>query len=190
MALTIRHLKPLATPRTLRTLQLAACNATPSNRKQCFYHSYDHPPAPAYPPPETAILTSALKHIPTHGFTKEALTRGAIDAGYLPISTNLFPRGAFELVAFWCVRAREELKGVVDGGVEVEEDVRGREGGLRKSWDDGKIGVGGRVRSLVLERLRMNVESGVVGKWQEVRYILSIAVHLHIPLELVSKNAF
>jgi ubiquinone biosynthesis protein COQ9 len=190
MALPIRHFKSLTVLRNLRALPSASCTLTPTRWKQCSYHSYDHPPAPAYPPPETAILTSALKHIPTHGFTKEALTRGAVDAGYLPISTNLFPRGAFELIAFWCVRAREGLKGAVDCGVEVEGGLKGREGGLKTSWDEGKIGVGGRVRSLVLERLRMNAESGVVERWQEVRNTLSVTLYLHIPLGTRSKNLF
>lgn len=115
------------------------------------YHSYDHPTAPPYPPTETSILTASLTHVPIHGFSETALTRGAQDAGYLPISTNLFPRGVFELVLFYLVQRRLALKGRT-----VPE----------------ALGVGGRVRNLVLERLRMNREEGVGVRWSEVRYVL------------------
>jgi ubiquinone biosynthesis protein COQ9 len=152
MALPTRLLKPMPRPRNLRVLQP---QSFPCKWKQ--YHSYDHPSAPTYPPPENAILSASLKHVPAHGFTKESLTRGAVDAGYLPISTNLFPRGEFELVAFWCGRGREGLKGAVEG-----------DEGLRRKWEEGHVGVGGRVRGLVLERLRMNVREGIVGRWTEV----------------------
>jgi ubiquinone biosynthesis protein COQ9 len=98
--------------------------------------------------------------VPSHGFTNTALQLGAKDAGYLSISLNLFPRGVFELVMFYLVNKRLQLKERVDG-------VEGREG-LRRFWDESKMGVGGRVRGLVLERLKMNVESGIVPRWQEV----------------------
>jgi hypothetical protein len=56
----------------------------------------------------------------------------------------------------------------------------------RRRWEEGKVGVGGRVRSLVLERLRMNAEAGVVGRWQEVRKLLSIAIQLYTPTALTN----
>jgi ubiquinone biosynthesis protein COQ9 len=180
MAPRTRLLKPLVAARNFRALQ-SSQSTLPSRWKA--YHSYDHPSAPAYPPPETAILTASLKHIPTHGFTKESLTRGAVDAGYLPISTNLFPRGEFELVAFWCGRGREGLKERVDGDAIGEKGVGVN--GLRKQWDDGKVGVGGRVRSLVLERLKMNAEAGIVERWQEVRSMLFRAIQKHISVVLL-----
>lgn len=43
---------------------------------------------------------------------------------------------------------------------------------LREVWEQGRMGVGARVRGLVLERLRGNVDSGVVGRWQEVLMLL------------------
>jgi ubiquinone biosynthesis protein COQ9 len=70
------------------------------------------------------------------------------------------PRGIFELVLYHLVRQREALKDRIDGGVEGKR--------LKDVWEERRVGVGGRVRGLVLERLRGNVESGVVGKWQEV----------------------
>lgn len=87
---------------------------------------------------------------------------GAQDVGFLPVSVNLFPRGVFEIVLFWLGRERGVLGGLVEG-------VGGCEGeGLRKVWDEVGLGVGGRVRGLVLERLKGNVRGGVVGRWQEV----------------------
>jgi ubiquinone biosynthesis protein COQ9 len=166
MALPIRRLKPFACPRYLRSV--------PAIAKQ--YHSYDHPTAPPYPPSESAILAAALTHVPEHGFTQASLTRGAQDAGYLPISMNLFPRGVFDLVLFYLAQRRLALKDAVAGE------------GLLKTWDEGKVGVGGRVRGLVLERLRMNAKFGVVGRWQEVCHILKLfnftfkpyaMIHLH-----------
>jgi ubiquinone biosynthesis protein COQ9 len=123
-----------------------------------LYHSYDHPSPPPYPPAETSILSAALLHIPTHGFSDKSLVLGARDAGYLPVSVNLLPRGVFELVMFWLVSRRLGLKETLDGN----------NGGLKRQWEEQKMGVGGRVRSLVLERLRMNERAGTVGKWQEV----------------------
>lgn len=52
------------------------------------------------------------------------------------------------------------------------------DGGLQKVWDDMGLGVGGRVRALVLERLRANSSEGVVGRWQEV--CCSLFIHINI----------
>ena len=127
-----------------------------------LYHSYDHPSPPPYPPAETAILSAALPHIPANGFSDKSLVLGARDAGYLPLSVNLLPRGVFELVIFWLVSRRLGLKEALDSS----------DGGLRRQWEEQKVGVGGRVRSLVIERLRMNERAGIVGKWQEVCYVI------------------
>jgi hypothetical protein len=50
------------------------------------------------------------------------------------------------------------LQGVVNGEGNA---------GLQQVWDDMKLGIGGRVRGLVLERLMMNSREGVVQRWQE-----------------------
>lgn len=78
------------------------------------------------------------------------------------MSVNLLPRGVFELVMFWLVSRRLGLKEALDGS----------DGGLKRQWEEQKVGVGGRVRSLVLERLRMNERAGVMARWQEVCYII------------------
>ncbi len=73
------------------------------------YHSHEHPPTPAFTPTENTILSAALAHVPTHGFTPLALTHGARQAGYLDISTNLFPTGAFALVHYHLLTQRLAL---------------------------------------------------------------------------------
>jgi hypothetical protein len=59
-------------------------------------------------------------------------------------------------VLFHLVQRRLELKDAVASE------------GLSRAWEERKVGVGGRVRGLVVERLRMNARMGVVGRWQEV----------------------
>jgi ubiquinone biosynthesis protein COQ9 len=118
-----------------------------------LYHSYDYAPAPPFPPAESAILASAYAHVPAHGFTIDALKLGARDAGYLDISTNLLPRGVFDLVNYHLVTQRLALKDAVqfsDGGEQAKA-----------------MGVGAKVRTLTLARLRAN--EPVLHRWQEVR---------------------
>src|ERR1700759_5353506 len=70
------------------------------------YHSYDHPSTPPYSSTARTILSAALQHVPITGFSTESLRLGAKDVGYLSTSTNLFPQGAFDLVAFYLVTRR------------------------------------------------------------------------------------
>ena len=131
----------------LRTLRL------PSKR---LYHSYDHPSPPGpFSPVETAILRAASPHIPSHGFTNTSLTLGAQDAGYIPVSTNLFPNGAFSLVHWHLYTQRSKLVEHEAALVDTKTDGHGR-----------SLGVGVKVRELTWERLMGNRE--VVHRWQEV----------------------
>lgn len=114
------------------------------------YYSYETPLPPPYPPTETAILSAGLSHVPSHGWTQASLRQGARDAGYLDASTNLFPKGQFELVLY---HLRTQRLGLKERVVFAEE---------------ARLGVGKKVRALVMERLRGNVEVGVQGRWQEV----------------------
>jgi len=84
---------------------------------------------------------------------------GAKDAGYLDISTNLFPKGPFELVKYHLVTQRLGLKD-------------------RIQFPDEQMGVGRKVRSLVLERLRANFDVGVIGRWQEALGLMSFAENI------------
>lgn len=141
----------LRTPPALRPQLLQ-----PASR--ALYHSYEHIEPPPYRETESAILSSALAHVPVHGFTQHALTLGAKEAGYLDISTNLFPRGAYDLVMYHLVTQRLALK----DRIQFPENV----------------GVGRKVRSLVLERLRANADAGVVGRWQEALGLMSLAENI------------
>jgi len=132
---------------------------TPSKTRS--YHSYDYTTPPPFSAPESAILSSALAHVPTYGFSTTALRLGARDAGYLEASTNLFPRGPFELVNYHLVTQRLALKEAVQFAADGK-DGEGR-----------KIGVGKKVRTLALARLKANAEVGVVGRWQEALAIMA-----------------
>lgn len=136
-------------PASIRPLMLAA---TISRARS--YHSYEQTTPPPYPEAETAILSSALSHVPTLGFTVDALRAGARDAGFRDASSNLFPRAEFELVMYHLQTQRLGL----GHRVQFPAPEEGKKG----------MGVGAKVRALVLERLRGNVEAGVVGRWQEV----------------------
>ena len=92
---------------------------------------------------------------------------GAKDAGYLDISTNLFPKGPFELVKYHLITQRLALKD-------------------RVQFVDDKIGVGRKVRSLILERLRANADAGVIGKWQEALGFMSLAENIPASLRELS----
>ena len=118
------------------------------------YHSSTFPDPEPFPPTQSAILTQALSHVPTHGFTDKSLLLGARDAGYLDVTVQLFPRGAYDLVNYYRVTRRLALKD-------------------RVQFDDekSKLGVGKKVRVLALERLRMNVEDGIVNQLQKVTSI-------------------
>ncbi|GAT22766.1 ubiquinone biosynthesis protein coq9 [Aspergillus luchuensis] len=100
--------KPTTT--SLRTIQHQPClrTTTPSIRP---YHSIHHPSPPhEYSNSQTTILSSALRHVPTHGFTRDALTLGARDAGFLDVSVQLLPRGEFDLILFWLASRRGLLR--------------------------------------------------------------------------------
>lgn len=84
-------------------------NHLPSSRCTRIYHSHEHASSPPFSPTESAILSAGLKRVPEHGFTAQTLALGAQDAGYLPISTNLFPSGAFSIVNYHLVTQRLAL---------------------------------------------------------------------------------
>ncbi|CAF9907076.1 Ubiquinone biosynthesis protein coq9, mitochondrial [Imshaugia aleurites] len=121
------------------------------------YHSYEHEAPPPFTPTEDAILSAALAHVPTHGFTNTALTQGARDAGYLDVSTNLFPAGAFSIVKYHLVTQRLALA---------------RHASSLQSQSD----ITTKIRKLALHRLHAN--EPIVHHWQEALALLSTARHL------------
>lgn len=151
----------LRAPTTLRPLLV-------QQPARALYHSYEHSPAPPYPESETKILSSALTHVPTHGFTQEALNLGARDAGYLDISTNLFRKGAFDLILYYLVTQRLALAN-------------------RVQFPDTTTGVGLKVRSLTMSRLRANGEAGVVPHWTGALGHMSLAENIPASLRELAK---
>jgi ubiquinone biosynthesis protein COQ9 len=136
----------------LGSFRASSCRPAAAWRQRCLYHSYDYALPPPFPQAESAILSSAYAHVPNHGFTIDALKLGARDAEYLDVSTNLLPRGVFDLINYHLVTQRLALN----------DNVQFPENGESGK----KIGVGAKVRTLTLARLRAN--EPVIHRWQEV----------------------
>ncbi|RMZ26516.1 hypothetical protein D0859_09423 [Hortaea werneckii] len=168
----------LRTPAHLRPLLIQRPHHThPSPVSKASYHSYEpteQEPLP-YRPAESAILSAALTtHVPRHGFTPEALRLGAKDVGYLDISANLFPAGAFELVKFRLVTQRLALKDRVQfPSPPTSTATPGGPAGSNSS-----PGVGTKVRTLILSRLRANLETGTIPHWQQALGLMSLAENI------------
>jgi ubiquinone biosynthesis protein COQ9 len=137
-----------------------------SSQLRC-YHSQFHPPLPTheYTNSQTAILSAALKHIPDHGFTKQALMLGARDMGFLDVSIQLFSRQEMDLIVFWLASRRGLLRSKVENGL-----FEGKE----------QLGVDEKIKTLVLERLKMNNE--IIHRWQDALALMSFPSN--IPLSL------
>ncbi|KAL4811113.1 COQ9-domain-containing protein [Aspergillus unguis] len=138
------------------------------------YHSAHHPEVPPheYTNSQTTILSAALKHVPSHGFTKDALTLGARDTGFLDVSVQLLPRGEFDLVLFWLASRRGLLRAAVE--------QHGLLGGERSS-----LSVEEKTKALIMERLKMNKD--IRHQWQDALALMSLLEH--IPLSLSELHA-
>jgi ubiquinone biosynthesis protein COQ9 len=135
--------------RTLRALSSSTQHTTTSVRSSLprrTYYSQHHPDPPPFPEVQEKILSAALKRVPEHGFTDQALSLGAKDVGYLDVSIQLFPRRAFDLINYHLVTQRLALKDRV------------------QFPEDGKLGVGRKIKSLAMTRLRGNKE--IINQWQ------------------------
>ena len=128
---------------------------TPCSR---VYHSYEHEAPPPFGPMEDSILSAALSYVPTYGFTTTALARGARDAGYLDVSTNLFPTGAFSIVNYHLVTQRLALAKHTPPTPQVREDFSAG------------------IKALALRRLHAN--RPVIRRWQEALALLATPSHL------------
>lgn len=176
-ALKIPRAQSFHTPRQsprFRTEQLrhrpaAAVTSHPSSSISRPYHSNHHPDPPPheYSNSQTTILSAALAHVPDYGFTREALTLGARDVGFLDVSVQLFPRGEFDLILFWLASRRGLLRGKVENG--LFENLSAPENQSASARPSG-LSVEGKVRILLLERLRMN--AGIRHQWQDVGSLL------------------
>ena len=148
----------LRQPAQIRSIIIPRCSRS--------YHSYEHEAPPPFNPTEDAILSAALSHVPTYGFTTTALTQGARDAGYLDISTNLFPTGAFSLVNYHLVTQRLALakhSASLQPGTEITANIK----------------------TLALRRLHANTP--IIHRWQEALALLSTARHIPTSLRELAR---
>ena len=146
--------------------KLQGALSRPLSRQTCFYHSYEYSQPAPFSASESAILSSAITHVPQYGFTSTALKLGTRDAGYLDVSTNLFPHGVFDLVNYHLVTQRLALKDTVQFPADRE--------GPGKT-----LGVGAKVRTLALTRLRAN--RLIIHRWQEASLFAFIQRHPYLP---------
>ncbi|RAK76151.1 uncharacterized protein BO72DRAFT_406703 [Aspergillus fijiensis CBS 313.89] len=154
---------------TSRTTPSRPNRLSPSTRT---YHSDHHPTQPHdYTNSQTTILSAALHHVPTHGFSRNALTLGARDAGFLDVSVQLLPRGEFDLILFWLASRRGLLRS------KVESDGLFSAGPV--------LSVDDKIQILLMERLRMNAE--VKDQWQDALAVMSLGEN--IPLSLSELHA-
>ncbi|KKK19827.1 hypothetical protein P175DRAFT_0511627 [Aspergillus ochraceoroseus IBT 24754] len=146
----------------------------PSNSRRRFYHSQHHPDLPVheYTNSQTTILTAALKHVPHHGFTRDALTLGARDTGFLDVSVQLLPRGEFDLVLFWLASRRGLLRAAVENGLFTTKTVE-------------SASVEEKTKTLIMERLEMNAD--IKHQWQDALALMSLPSN--IPLSLSELHA-
>jgi len=129
-----------------RSFVRSHCSRKPWAGRQ--YHSYEHEGAPPFPQTESAILSAGLAHVPTQGFTLDALASGARDVGYRDVSVNLFPAGAFALVQYHLVTQRLALSNSNETGIDHDR------------------GVAANIKNLALARLHAN--RAIIHRWQEV----------------------
>ena len=128
------------------------------------FHSYDHPPTfrdgnPFSGAAERALLAAALRRVPEHGFSADALALGARDAGLLDISAALITDGPFDLVRWHLIEQREALAAHAEDVFAHGEQSRPLPSVAEK------------VEELTWRRLCANV--AIIHRWQEV--------HCHTP---------
>jgi hypothetical protein len=123
------------------------------------YHSEHHPDPAPFPPAQTGILSAALNRVPEYGFSSQALLLGAKDAGYLEVSVQLFPRGAYDLINYHLVTQRLALKDRVQFPT------------------DANLSIGKKVRVLTLERLKAN--NDIIRQWQGVSRTISTMLNFN-----------
>ncbi|KAM5475343.1 Ubiquinone biosynthesis protein coq9, mitochondrial [Microsporum audouinii] len=141
----------------------------------CYRRSYYHSASDLsssnshFSPEQTSILSLALSnHVPTLGFTTEAVVLAAQDAGYPEVSLQLFPRGGeIELIIYWLATRRALLKEKVENG-----EIFGGDGE--------KLNVEQKMKKLVMERLKMN--SDIIQHWQDALAIMSLPTNISASL--------
>ncbi|XP_058976436.1 ubiquinone biosynthesis protein COQ9, mitochondrial [Musca domestica] len=104
------------------------------------------------------ILEAALQHVPTLGWTRNAIVQGAEDAGYPSVVHGMFPQGGFDLVSYFNGKCNEELLKI-----------------LKKETDDGKKEIGNPLEFLVrFVRLRLEMMAPYKGQWPQALALIAL----------------
>ncbi|KAJ5898870.1 hypothetical protein N7495_003614 [Penicillium taxi] len=188
ISLQARHIRPTlnsCTPRppTLFQTRISPSvfntSLTPTTTRK--YHSALHPRLPDYDytNSQAAILTAALSHVPTHGFTAISLTLGAHDAGFLDVSVQLLPRGELDLILFWLASRRGLLRGKVEEGALFNRIA------AERGIEPQALGVDEKIKALIMERLKMN--DAIREQWQGALAHMSLLGN--IPLSIAELHA-
>ena len=151
-----------ALPRLTRHV---AWKSRPAPQSHRTYYSIHHPDPSPFPPAQTAILSSALQHVPRLGFTQDALIAGAKENNYREATLNLFPRGTYDLIHFYLATQRLSLKD-------------------RVQFTDGdKLSLTQKVKTLTWARLQANADNGVIAHWQDALAQMSLLEHIPASLK-------
>eukprot|EP01135_Chromosphaera_perkinsii_P000903 Nk52_evm1s153 gene=Nk52_evmTU1s153 len=102
---------------------------------------------------ETKILQAALAHVPSLGWTHEAIAKGCEDVGYTGSAHGLFERGGVELAEFFVRQSNEKL---LEGFATVDLST---------------LKVPEIIREAVVMRLRMNIP--YIGRWPEAMALMA-----------------
>ena len=132
-----------------------------------LYHSYEYDQSPPFTSTEQSILSNALSHVPDHGFTSTALTRGARDAGYLDVSANLIHNDPFTIINYHLVTQRLALANGAPSRPQSPNEVSTN------------------IRKLALRRLHAN--KPIIHRWQEALALLSTAGQLPTALRELAR---
>ncbi|KAA8906499.1 COQ9-domain-containing protein [Sphaerosporella brunnea] len=137
------------------------------------FTSHQHPPAPAYTPLESTLLSTALQHVPAHGFTTTSLHLALRAHNYPTLTSSaFFPRGAFSLILFHLHQQRSTLK---------DRIVFPSSSASTSSSD--------KLRSLIKTRLQGNVETGVAERWGDALAVMSLAENIPESLRELARLA-
>lgn len=168
MALTKQSRPAMSTllrfPTSLRPVLLNASNPTSSLLRRP-YHSEETPDPHPYGATQSAILSSALSHVPQTGFTLTSLRAGLADTSHPASSLSLFPSPVMDLILYHLRTQRLSLSTRVQFPSPTSPSV------------------GSRIHTLLLSRLQANVDAGVVPKWTEALGTMSLAENIPASLK-------
>ncbi|XP_075167234.1 ubiquinone biosynthesis protein COQ9, mitochondrial [Haematobia irritans] len=107
------------------------------------------------------ILEASLQHVPTLGWTRNAILQGAEDAGYPSVVHGMFPHGGFDLVSYFNGKCNDELLKL-----------------LQKETENGTKEISNPLEFLVrFVRLRTEMTIPYKGQWPQAVALMSMPQH-------------